>query len=117
MFPEEYRTPWLGQEFREIVAAYGTELDLNSDVPLLVKNSLSGLGKEGTVDDLEMIGTHLYSNAPGVARAALQALDAIDPGQALTLAQQAVQSDQIHVVTRRALTSFIEQHTGSDAPN
>jgi len=116
-FPEKYRTPWLGQEYRKVVAAYGTELDLNSDVPLLVKNSLSGLGKEGTVDDLEMIGTHLYSNAPGVARAALQALDAIDPRKALTLAQQAVQSDQIHVVTRRELTSFIEQYADSDAFN
>ena len=117
MFPEEYRTPWQGQEYRKVVEAYGTELDLNSDVPLLIKNSLSGLGKEGTVDDLEMIGTHLYSNAPGVARAALQALDAIDPGQALTLAQRAVQSDQIHVVTLRELTSFIEQYAGNDAFN
>ena len=107
-FPEERRTPWLRSEFRKEVAAYGTELELNSDIPLLIKNSLLGLREEGTADDLEIIGKHLYSNAPGVAEAALKALDAIDPLQALARAEQAVQTEKIHLVTRRALTTYIE---------
>ena len=111
-FPEERRTPWLPNEYRKTVAAHGTELELNSDIPLLIKNSLLGLREDGTVDDLEIIGKHLYSNAPGVAEAALTALDAIDPRQALARAQQAVQSDEIHLVTRRNLIAYIEA-TGS----
>ena len=111
-FPEERRTSWLGHENRESVAAYGTVLELNSDIPLLIKNSLLGLREEGTVDDLELIGKHLYSNAPGVARAALTALDAIDPQMALVLAQRAVLTDKIHLVTRRGLTTYIKKHTG-----
>ncbi len=112
-FPEERRAFWLRLQYREVVTAHGTELELNSHIPLLIKNSLSGLREEGTVDDLEMIGKHLYSNAPGVAKAALSALDAIDPQQALARAQQAVQANKIHLVTRRALTTYIKQHTGA----
>ncbi len=107
-FPEERRTPWLPNEFRKAVAAHGTELELNSDIPLLIKNSLLGLREEGAVDDLDIIGKHLYSNAPGVAEAALSALDAIDSREALARAQQAVQSDEIHLVTRRNLITYIE---------
>jgi len=113
MFPQQRRTPWVKREYRNAIANYGIDLDLNSDVPLLVKNALLGLRHEGTPDDLELISKHLYSNAPGVAKAALSALDAIDPQQAMTHAQQAMQTDKIHLVTRRALTIYIEQHSGA----
>ena len=79
LFPEESRADWLTREWREAVQSYGTELDLNSFVPLLIKNALLNLREAGTASDSEMIAKHLYSNAPGVAKAALNALDAIDP--------------------------------------
>ena len=112
-FPEGHRAAWLGREYRETVAAYDAALDLNSDIPLLIKNSLLGLREEGAPKDLEVIGRHLYSNAPGVAGAALEALDAIDPRQALVLAEQAVKTDKIHLVTRRELKTYIKEHTGA----
>lgn len=112
-FPEERRSPWLAREFRAVIAAHGNVLDLNSDIPLLVKNSLLGLRDGGTVQDLDMIARHLYSNAPGVARAALAAMNDIDPRQTLALAQKALETDDIHDVTRRELTRYVNERNGA----
>ena len=113
-FPEERRASWLVKEFRTVVNEYGTELELNSFVPVMVKNCLHGLVTEGTVGDLETIDRHLYSNAPGVAKAALTALDAIDPQQALVRARRALDAeDSVHLVTRRALTNYIKRFSGA----
>jgi len=112
-FPEKRRSPWLEREFRGVIAAHGNVLDLNSDIPLLVKNSLLGLRDGGTEQDLDMIARHLYSNAPGVARAALAAMNDIDPRQAFALAQKALETDDIHEVTRRELTRYVNERTGA----
>lgn len=112
-FPEKRRSPWLEREFRSVIVAHGSALDLNSDIPLLVKNSLLGLRDGGTVNDFDMIATHLYSNAPGVARAALAAMNDIDPQQALALAQKALETNDIHSVTRRELTRYVNEHSGA----
>lgn len=112
-FPDERRTPWLEQEWRTASATYGTQLDLNSYVPLLLKISLEGLRETAGSDDVEMIGKHLYSNAPGVAKAALQALDAADPQQALARVQEAVQMEKMHMSTRQAFIAYIKRHEGA----
>ena len=112
-FPEEYRAVWLEREWREAVESYGTELDLNSYVPLLIINALSGLRREGLVVDVDTIGKHLYSNAPGVAKAALAYLDAIDRQQALARVQQVLASEDMHSSTRRAFTAYVNQNNGA----
>ena len=109
-FPKQRREPWLSSAFRQSVADYGSVLELNSYVPLLVKNALLGLGGAATADDAQMITKHLYSNAPGVARAALAALDAIAPHGALEAAKQALENQRIAPVTRRLLRRYISQH-------
>jgi hypothetical protein len=107
--PDDLRTPWLGEEYRRVIILHGTQYDLNSFVPGLVKNSATGLGRVGDLDDIELLSILLYANNPGVAKSALASMDQFDPPTATAKAEQAVKRDWVHSQTRRALEKYLEQ--------
>jgi hypothetical protein len=107
--PEELRSPWLGEEYRRVIILHGTQYDLNSFVPGLVKNSAKGLGRVGEQSDIELLSMLLYANNPGVAKAALASMDQFDPQAAAAKAEQAVNRGWVHSQTRRALEKYLEQ--------
>ena len=51
----------------------------------------------------------LYSNNPGVSKAALEAMDQLDAGATLGKAEQAMGRGWIHNETRTALQRYISQ--------
>jgi hypothetical protein len=107
--PEELRSPWLGEEYRRVIILHGTQYDLNSFVPGLVKNSATGLGRVGDQDDIELLSILLYANNPGVARAALASMDHFDSPAATAKAELAINRGWIHSQTRRVLEKYLEQ--------
>jgi hypothetical protein len=101
--------PWLAEELRHIIIRYGTQYDLTSFVPSLVRTAARGLQQVGEPEDIGLLDILLYSNNPGVAKAALAAMDHFDPGAAGYKAQQALERGWIHGETRLALQRYLAQ--------
>lgn len=99
--------PWLAGASRELLAAAPTELDLASPWPLLVQTAAGGLAAAGGPGDLPVLARHLVSNNPGVGKAALAAMESLDPGGAIRRAREALESSELHPETRRALEAFL----------
>jgi hypothetical protein len=108
--PQDLTSPWLGEEFRKIIIEHGTQYDLSSFVPGLVRTAARGLQQAGEKTDIELLSTLLYSNNPGVSKAALAAMDHLDPGAAVVKAEQAIGRGWIHNETRFALERYLSGH-------
>lgn len=107
--PEELRSTWLAEEFRRVIILHGTQYDLNSFVPGLVKTSAKGLGQVGSQNDIELLSILLYANNPGVSKAALASMDHFDPPAATAKVQQAIDRGWTHRLTIRALENYLKQ--------
>ena len=88
---------------RKIIIEHGTQYDLRSFVPALVRTAARGLQQTGAPSDIGLLSNLLYSNNPGVAIAALETMDHIDPGATVVKAEQAMERGWIHSETRREL--------------
>ncbi|MBT8059779.1 MAG: hypothetical protein KJO33_09295 [Gammaproteobacteria bacterium] len=106
--PGELTDPWLAEELRRIIIQHGTQYDLASFVPALVRTAARGLQQTGSAGDIGLLTLLLYSNNPGVAKAATAAMNAIDPDAAAARARQALERGWIHSETRRALTVYLQ---------
>jgi hypothetical protein len=100
-------TPWLAEDMRNTIQQHGAQYDLRSFVPSLVISAAEGLQQRGNADDIELLGTLLYSNNPGVSKAALAAIDHFDPAAAKARGEQAMKDGGIHDETRRVLTRYL----------
>lgn len=107
--PQELSSPWLGEAFRKIIIEHGTQYDLGSFVPGLVRTAARGLQQTGGPDDIELLSMLLYSNNPGVAKATLATMDHFDPEATVVKAQQALGRGWIHEETRRVLKRYLGQ--------
>lgn len=99
---------WLAEICRAILAEAGTEYDLTSYVPQLVLTAVQTLEEFGGEEDVPRLAPLLHANNPGVAKAALGALDALAPAAALARALAACRAGDLHPETRRALGRFLE---------
>ena len=108
--PQPLRDEWLPERTRTIAAAAGTELDLNSTYPLLVKTALQVLEATAQVEDVPLLARHLSSNSPGVAKAALAALALLDPDAAEARIRELIESPERHQTTRQAMEGFLRSH-------
>ena len=102
-------TPWLAEEFRKTIILHGSQYDLGSFVPGLVRTAARGLQQTGERSDVELLNMLLYSNNPGVSEAALDAMDHIDPGNAVVKAELAIERGWIHSETRFNLQRYISR--------
>jgi len=107
--PQELTSPWLGEEFRKIIIEHGTQYDLRSFVPGLVRTAARGLQQTGAPSDIDLLSILLYSNNPGVSKAALATMDHIDSEATVVKAKQAIERDWIHDETRQALIRYLSQ--------
>lgn len=105
--PPENTSPWLAEELRKTIIWHGTQYDLRSFVPALVRTAARSLGQVGTAEDIELLDTLLYSNNPGVSKAALGAMDQLDRETAIARAQRALERGWIHNETRLALRRYL----------
>jgi len=105
--PSEVTAPWLAEQFRKVIILNGTQYDLASFVPALVRTAARGLQQVGEPPDIALLGTLLYSNNPGVAKAALAAMDHFGPETAAGKARQALARGWIHGETRLALEHYL----------
>lgn len=110
--PRDKTSPWLGEEFRRIIIENGTQYDLKTFVPSLVRTAARGLRQAGTPADVNLLSILLYANNPGVSRAALESMDHLDQRAAIASAEKAVGRDWIHMETRRILQNYLRK-TGS----
>lgn len=107
--PQDLTSPWLGEEFRKIIIEHGTRYDLSSFVPGLVRTAARGLQQTGTRSDIDLLSILLYSNNPGVCKAALSAMNHIDPEATAVKAKQALERGWIHDETERELSRYISR--------
>ena len=112
--PQDLTSPWLGEAFRKIIIQHGTQYDLSSYVPGLVRIAARGLSQTGGRADIELLSILLYANNPGVAKAALAAMDHLDAGVTVVKVQQAIERGWIHGESRRALTRYLDQNKTRD---
>lgn len=106
-FPRVEGGGWLAEESRRVLSSYATELDLSSGVPSLLVTAAKALAKTGTAADLPLLENHLFSNNPGVAKASLKAMDALDRAAAVVAAKKALGQDGLHAESRRALEAYL----------
>ncbi|RMH21727.1 MAG: hypothetical protein D6696_05145 [Acidobacteria bacterium] len=100
---------WLAEDCRRVLKAHGTELDLHSFVPSLVLTAARILGKVGNRDDVPLLARHLLSNNPGVAKAALPSMAALDPVATGERVRELVARDDLLAETRRVLERYLNQ--------
>jgi len=111
--PKDMTTPWLAEEFRKTIIMRGSQYDLGSFVPGLVRTAARGLQQTGETSDIELLNMLLYSNNPGVSEAALNAMDHIDPGVTVVKAEQAIKRSWIHSETLFNLQRYISRATSN----
>lgn len=107
--PQDLTSPWLAEELRKIIIQHGTQYDLSSFVPALVRTAARGLSESGGPADIELLSLLLYANNPGVSKAALATMNGLDSAATIEKAQQALERGWIDIETRRALTGFLNQ--------
>ena len=100
-------SPWLADDMRMTIKQQGAQYDLRTFVPSMVISAAEGLQQLGGAGDIELLSTLLYSNNPGVSKAALAAIDHFDPEAAAARAQEAMKGDEIHSETRRVMTRYL----------
>ena len=109
-FPQPLQGAWLGEIAREIVEGAQPDLNLNSTWPLLIKTSLQVLEAHGDSSDATLIARYFGSNSPGVAKAALSALQAIELEAAASRAREVLDRGGLHQTTQQAMERFLEQY-------
>ncbi len=107
--PADLTSPWLGEELRKIIIEHGTQYDLTSFVPGLVRTAARGLQQAGGVADIELLSLLLYANNPGVSKAALTSMSHLDSEATVAKAQLAIERGWIHSETRVALNRYLGQ--------
>ena len=105
----KHQAQTLAEVFRKIIIEHGTQYDLRSFVPALVRTAARGLQQTGEPSDIDLLSILLYSNNPGVSLAAVDAMIQIDPGATVAKAEQAVERGWIDGDTRRALVRFLSR--------
>lgn len=114
-FPAEARDDWLAAAQRAIVKTAPDTLDLVSPMPSYVRTAALGLRSSGDASDVPALGRLLASNAPGVAKAALEAMDALDPDAALLVAREARDDEALLAETRRVLDRYVNSRDSAAA--
>jgi hypothetical protein len=107
--PQDLTSPWLAEELRKTIIENGTQYDLASFVPALVRTAARGLSQVGGRADIDLLSNLLYANNPGVAIAALETMDHIDTGATIAKAEQAIERDWTHGETRQALVRYLSR--------
>lgn len=100
--------PWLARACRAVLHTYPTDLDLASYVPSLVKLAAQMLGEQGAASDVPLLNKHLYSNNPGVGKAALKAMTILDENQTRIVARKALEKGDLQPDVDRALRRLLE---------
>ena len=107
---QDQTAPWLAEELRRIIIFSGTQYDLASFVPSLVRTAARGMGQAGQQTDIDLLSTLLYANNPGVSKAALDSMDQLDSKAARVKFEQAMSRDWIHKETRNYLVRYFRQN-------
>jgi hypothetical protein len=114
-FPASAKATWLADAYRDVIASSGAQYDLASHVPGLVRTAVRGLRVVGDATDVQRLAPLLLSNAPAVATAALETMDALDPGGTPEIVRNALEEsvwdDSVNPEVRRALQSYDFEHT------
>ena len=105
----ELTTPWLFEELRRIIIWHGTQYDLGTFVPTLMRTAALGLKEAGDPSDIGLLSLLLYANHPGVSKAALASMAHLDRAAAAAKADQALDRGWILDETRGALTRFLDE--------
>ncbi len=113
--PEPLYQDWFRSYLLSVLQNNPSPYDLGSFTPLLVRNSILTL-KDLSLNqksDWDLLMPFLYSNAPGVSKAAISALDAIDASRfkkdSIALLADSNKVERLHTETKRALEAHLRQ--------
>jgi len=102
----ELQAPWLADQARKDLQALGTQYNLATRVPSLAKSATVALGKQANMTDQPLLSALLRSNAPGVAKMALQALDRLGTPQASEAVVAALSDTALPAESRRVFEQY-----------
>lgn len=102
--PAALQGPWLASQARQTLAQLGHQYDLASRVPSLARTATQVLREHGSAEDAPLLATLLRSNAPGVGKMALEAMQRQAPDALSAAAADALKDTQLPSDTRRALS-------------
>ncbi len=104
--PAELQTGWLADQARKDLQALGSQYDLASRIPSLAKSATTALAKQAVAADQPLLTGLLRSNAPGVAKAALQALHGVGVNQANEAVVAALAETTLPAESRRVFEQY-----------
>lgn len=104
--PAPLQQEWLAELARKELQTLGSQYDLVSRVPSLAKVATQVLRDHGNADDAAVLGGLLRSNAPGVAKMALQALVKLDKAASEAGLTAALADQQLPSESRRAFEQY-----------
>jgi hypothetical protein len=109
-FPGGADQPWLVKADRRVLGSTAPQMDLTTEVPLLVVTAIQGLSAHGDAADLPAIVRMLGANSPAVVAAALKGADSMDPQVTMAAVRQQLDAlllkDDVHPDSRRALERY-----------
>jgi hypothetical protein len=118
-FPRPDKATWLAAAYRDVIATSGVQFDLTTHVPELVDTAVKGLRVVGERSDAQRLAPLLLSNAPGVATAALETMDVLDPEGTPVAVRKVLEDslwdDSVNPEVRRVLESYNFEHTAARA--
>jgi hypothetical protein len=108
--PARDQQPWLLAMDRKLLADAPPQMDLVTAQPLLVSTAIKAVAAHGSADDVPLLLPLVESNAPGVAKRALETAGALDPAATRARVEELVQEwllrDDIHTDVRRAVERY-----------
>ncbi len=108
-FPRELGRDWLARHCRRVLDRATLRPDPLSNTPDLVRNTARLLGQTGLASDVGRLARHLRSSDTGVAKAALGAMDALDPAGTRLQASDVLESPDLPEETRRVLRTYLDR--------
>ena len=105
--PPDSDRAWIANGARDVLNLNELPVDFRSSLPALLTTALDALAKTGNTTDTAQLAPLLRADHPGIAKAALSAMDALDRPTTLTLANQLLLTGANGSELRRALQAYV----------
>ena len=107
-FPKSFDGHWVAKTCRLTIKDYGSQYDLVTYRPLLVRSCTQLLARYGNEQDIELLSSLIDSNNPSVAKYAFNTIASFDVNKAAIIAKANVELSSVHIETRSVLASFLQ---------
>lgn len=105
--PKRHDRAWIAEGARDVLDLTKLHVDFDSTRPALFATALNALAQTGKPTDTRRLAPLLRANHPGIAKAALAAMDVLDRDATLVLANQLLLAGPRSSELERALQAYV----------